>query len=644
MSVRHPPWRASLERPSALRPAGAAPCRDPALLPARVRVRVRGLMLALALAVVLMLMLVLALRLLLMRHTGAGLHVDEAQYWLWSRELQWGYHSKPPGIAALIAWSTALWGDEVIGVRALAMACHPLAAAVLWRLAHDSAAGAAGRGRDSADARRAGHWTLALFLCSPLSGLLGLVATTDAPLLLCWSAALLALWHLVQGGPGARSGQAGAGAGAGATGPGPGRAVPPPSPASTTTHAAAPTLPANHLHTLAAGIALALAVGLGLLSKYTMVAFLPGALAWAAWAGGAPALRRVALAMGGALLVFAPHLGWNLASGMATWQHTVASTVDVAPPGDRSLPRRVAELLAAQWLLFGPVAGTIALSAALGAWRKRPPHAGRVGRVGWVGGVGGAGRSAWPDRRTAAEQASGLLWFSALPLLLAGLSMAVRGRFEVNWIAPLHLMAALALGRWLAAAPTVTQRRSAVALGLQALLVILLAALPALVQAWRPGHFPPPALDAWARMRGWNDALDRLRPSLPPTSGDGQRPRILGSDRHLLAHTAWRWRDLHPHLIAADVDGRPDHHFERVCPWQRALRAGESALLLSQARPPARWAAAFDRITPLADVQVERSAGRRLTLRLALGTGFRPDAAVDDPRLLPAPDDHRRCP
>ncbi|MEN9891006.1 MAG: hypothetical protein RLY78_1301, partial [Pseudomonadota bacterium] len=299
MSVRHAPWRASLERPSALRPAGAAPCRDPALLPARVR--------GLTLAVVLM--LVLALRLLLMRHTGAGLHVDEAQYWLWSRELQWGYHSKPPGIAALIAWSTALWGDEVIGVRALAMACHPLAAAVLWRLAHDSAAGAAGRGRDSAGARRAGHWALALFLCSPLSGLLGLVATTDAPLLLCWSAALLALWHLVQGGTGARSGQAGAGAGA--TSPGPGRAVPPPSPASTTTHAAATTAPANHLHTRAAGIALALAVGLGLLSKYTMVAFLPGALAWAAWAGGAPALRRVALALGGALLVFAPHLGWN---------------------------------------------------------------------------------------------------------------------------------------------------------------------------------------------------------------------------------------------------------------------------------------------------------------------------------------------
>jgi 4-amino-4-deoxy-L-arabinose transferase-like glycosyltransferase len=600
VSVRHAPWRASLERPSALRPAGAAPCRDPALLPARVR----GLTLALAVV----LMLVLALRLLLMRHTGAGLHVDEAQYWLWSRELQWGYHSKPPGIAALIAWSTALWGDEVIGVRALAMACHPLAAAVLWRLAHDSAAGAAGRGRDSAGARRAGHWALALFLCSPLSGLLGLVATTDAPLLLCWSVALLALWHLVQGGP------------------------------------AGATAPANHLHTRAAGIALALAVGLGLLSKYTMVAFLPGALAWAAWAGGAPALRRVALALGGALLVFAPHLGWNLASGMATWQHTVASTVDVAPPGDRSLPRRVAELLAAQWLLFGPVAGTIALSAALGAWRRRPPHAGRAGWAGWADRAGGAGRSAWPDRRTAAEQASGLLWFSALPLLLAGLSMAVRGRFEVNWIAPLHLMAALALGRWLAAAPTVTQRRSAVALGLQALLVILLAALPALVQAWRPGHFPPPALDAWARMRGWNDALDRLRPSLPPTSGDGQRPRILGSDRHLLAHTAWRWRDLHPQLIAADVDGRPDHHFERVCPWQRALRAGESALLLSQAQPPARWATAFDRITPLADVQVERSAGRRLTLRLALGTGFRPDAAVDDPRLLPAPDDHRRCP
>jgi hypothetical protein len=33
---------------------------------------------------------------------GLPLHFDEAQYWGWSRELAWGYYSKPPGIAAAI--------------------------------------------------------------------------------------------------------------------------------------------------------------------------------------------------------------------------------------------------------------------------------------------------------------------------------------------------------------------------------------------------------------------------------------------------------------------------------------------------------------------------------------------------------------
>jgi len=39
---------------------------------------------------------------------GAGLFVDEAQYWDWSRDLAWGYFSKPPVLAALIRVSTAL--------------------------------------------------------------------------------------------------------------------------------------------------------------------------------------------------------------------------------------------------------------------------------------------------------------------------------------------------------------------------------------------------------------------------------------------------------------------------------------------------------------------------------------------------------
>mgnify|MGYP003353868740 CR=1 FL=1 len=62
--------------------------------------------------------------LMLLADRGVGLHVDEAQYWWWSRNLQWGYFSKPPGIAALISLSTALFGDSVVATAILDRLLH----------------------------------------------------------------------------------------------------------------------------------------------------------------------------------------------------------------------------------------------------------------------------------------------------------------------------------------------------------------------------------------------------------------------------------------------------------------------------------------------------------------------------------------
>lgn len=46
-----------------------------------------------------------------------GLGPDEAQYWTWSKVLDWGYYSKPPGIAWQIWVGTHLFGDTEFGVR-----------------------------------------------------------------------------------------------------------------------------------------------------------------------------------------------------------------------------------------------------------------------------------------------------------------------------------------------------------------------------------------------------------------------------------------------------------------------------------------------------------------------------------------------
>jgi len=45
------------------------------------------------------------------------LEAEEAQYWDWSRRLDWGYYSKGPMVAYLIALSTQLGGNSEFWVR-----------------------------------------------------------------------------------------------------------------------------------------------------------------------------------------------------------------------------------------------------------------------------------------------------------------------------------------------------------------------------------------------------------------------------------------------------------------------------------------------------------------------------------------------
>ena len=46
-----------------------------------------------------------------------GLHGDEAQYWVWSKELSWGYFSKPPLIAVIIRSFGTLLGDSIFAIK-----------------------------------------------------------------------------------------------------------------------------------------------------------------------------------------------------------------------------------------------------------------------------------------------------------------------------------------------------------------------------------------------------------------------------------------------------------------------------------------------------------------------------------------------
>jgi 4-amino-4-deoxy-L-arabinose transferase-like glycosyltransferase len=155
------------------------------------------------------------------------LFMDEAQYWSWSRELAWGYFSKPPLLAWTIRLAEAVCGSGEACIRAASPMLY-FATCVIVYFAARTVYGAV-----------VGFW--AALLMSLGTGLIfsSRIISTDVPLALFWALALLAYVKLL------------------------GRE--------------------SWWWALTLGISL----GLGLLSKYAMIYFLLGMLLAAAWDGRA---------------------------------------------------------------------------------------------------------------------------------------------------------------------------------------------------------------------------------------------------------------------------------------------------------------------------------------------------------------------
>ncbi|MBI2732610.1 MAG: glycosyltransferase family 39 protein [Aquabacterium sp.] len=212
-------------------------------------------------------------RLWVVKHSGISLFFDEAQYWDWSKHLAWGYFSKPPLIAGLIWLSTALFGSGVLGVKAIVMLLYPATALSMVGLARALWPTSSGV--------RTGMVAGALFMTIPMVGLMGMFASTDAPLILCWTLASWALWR------------------------------------------------AQVTNRMSHWALLGVVCGIGLMGKYTMAAFALTAV-WTLWAVHGPerGVFRLGpwLAAAIALALLSPNLIWNAQNGFPTMQHTVELT------------------------------------------------------------------------------------------------------------------------------------------------------------------------------------------------------------------------------------------------------------------------------------------------------------------------------
>jgi 4-amino-4-deoxy-L-arabinose transferase-like glycosyltransferase len=253
-----------------------------------------------------------AIRIAFLAASDLNLFVDEAQYWAWSRTLAFGYFSKPPLIAWLIAGTTALCGDGEACVRLPSPLLYAATSGVMFVLA-----------RAMYD-ERVGAWSAAIFATLPGASFSSLIISTDVPLLFFWACALLALWRLVNGGG------------------------------------------------TASAVALGLTVGLATLSKYAGAYFVLCAAAWMIVDRAARAAllgRRGALALAVALAVIAPNIVWNAMHGFATIGHTAG--LAVGDDGPSYSLRNLLEFYGAQFGVFGPLpAALLTLLAARWALRR----------------------------------------------------------------------------------------------------------------------------------------------------------------------------------------------------------------------------------------------------------------------------------
>lgn len=250
-------------------------------------------------------------RLAVLFATPLELYPDEAQYWLWSRTLDFGYFSKPPMIAWLIAATTSVSDSEPF-VRLAAPLLNGATALVLFSVG-----------------QRLYDWKTGLIACLVYSLMPGVqlasgVISTDTPLLFFLALGLLAYVTL--------QGQRG----------------------------------------LNAAIALGVALGLAMLSKYAAIYAVGGIVLHATFSKEARAawsLPRALAAIGAFLLVLAPNLIWNAAHDFATVEHTASNAHWANELG--GLPE-LGDFLGSQFGVFGPVPFAVLIGGVIVlAFRKR---------------------------------------------------------------------------------------------------------------------------------------------------------------------------------------------------------------------------------------------------------------------------------
>ncbi len=260
-----------------------------------------------------------AWRLLAAWHGNVELYADEAQYWIWSLEPDWGYYSKPPMVAWAIWLSRTLFGDTEMGIRAISALLYPLTAWVLFMLVRRLF-------KTHPQRDDMAFWSALTFATLPMVALGSWLITTDAVLLLFWC---LALYF---------------------------------------------TVVALDTERWRDWLLLGVTLGFGLLSKYSMVFYGLGLIAYLLLTPDRRALLRTPKSWAAAVLalvLLTPNLIWNARHQFVSLRHTAEiSQLD----HDLLHLEAMLEFVLGQFLVFGPIlfAGLLLLVMRYRSWLDDP--------------------------------------------------------------------------------------------------------------------------------------------------------------------------------------------------------------------------------------------------------------------------------
>ena len=229
-----------------------------------------------------------------MSDISTSLYIDEAQYWFWSQHLDFGFYSKPPVIALIIATTTAVCGDSETCIRAGSLIIYPLTSLLVYLSA------------TFLFNRRVGLLSALVFATLPAVSLSSLVISTDIALFFFWA---LAFYAMIR------------------------------------------ALDSNAWHWW---LLMGFAGGMGMESKYTMGVFVFSAIAY--WVATKQfALFKNPRLWGATLLatiLWLPNLYWNAQHGYITFVHTS----EIAEFEQRLFHwDELGTFIAGQLVVFGPV-------------------------------------------------------------------------------------------------------------------------------------------------------------------------------------------------------------------------------------------------------------------------------------------------